>query len=416
MAGAFFKTGLNKALSVLTFIASAVVVSTGRAEVYAAGDCDEADLVHRWSFNGDLRDSVGGAAATVTGASSWDDEAAPTAIALPGGSKGAGEINLGANMLPADGSPVTIEIWATQRAAGNWCRVFDVGANTANYLTLEWENNGAVEEDVCQVKKGGTALVSSIGGVGGFPLGTEWHISMTIVKRDDGRSDLRWMRRDARTGARVKAGSATTSAAWTLADVAANALWLGRSQYNDKDPNAVYNEVRVWKACLSDTQLARNVLLGPDRLPAASAYTLGSVEVAAGAVLEAKTAGVTIGALTGAGRIVGDGMVTVAETLSIGGDAAATLGLDGRLAVAGAWLIAGNGVDGTDRIVGAGTLDLSNAVIALAGGVNVPGELELARVGEVIGWETARVPRGKTLKCEKGVLTLVTPNLVIFVR
>ncbi len=378
-------------------------------------DTEEASLAedalcHRWSFNGNLVDSIGGTTATVSGASSWNDAGHPTAIALPGGAMGAGAVNLGANMLPSDGSPVTIEIWATQHEVRGYSRVFDIGSSKTNYLALEWSYNGDGVRDVAEIKKSST-LMSITGALGGFPLNTEWHISMTIVKRGDGKCDIRWMRRDARTGVLITAGSATTSSAWSVSDVAANALWLGHTQYTDDDPHATYNEVRVWKALLSDAQLSRNVRLGPDRLPSASASTFGSVAVAAGATLETKVAGITVGTFGGTGCVTGSGCLMVADTLSIGGADAATLTLDGHLAVAGTWLIAGR-----DTITGTGMLDISGATITLASDTRNSGRLVLATVGEVVGWDTVNIPRGRILEYADGTLVLRAQHTIIYIR
>ena len=83
-----------------------------------------AELTHRWSFNGDYSDSVGGADAVKCG----------TYVSLYGGrvhmgygacSHGTGYVDLGTNML--DTTTATIEIWARHDGVENWSRVFDYG-------------------------------------------------------------------------------------------------------------------------------------------------------------------------------------------------------------------------------------------------------------------------------------------------
>ena len=81
------------------------------------------NLVHRWSFNGDLTDSVGNQNATAVNAN-FTDFASYT---IPGGTKGTGYIDLGSDILPKDGSGVTLEIWATQLSAQRYSRVFEIG-------------------------------------------------------------------------------------------------------------------------------------------------------------------------------------------------------------------------------------------------------------------------------------------------
>ncbi len=88
--------------------------------------------LHRWSFNGDLSDSMGGQAATAVGAVTSGD----TQYTLAGnGAYGSSYIDLGPNILPADGvTPVTVELWATENATNLWSRIFDFGSDTANNM------------------------------------------------------------------------------------------------------------------------------------------------------------------------------------------------------------------------------------------------------------------------------------------
>ena len=90
----------------------------------AGATISAAELKHRWSFNGDYADAVGGANAVKCG----------TYVSLYGGrvhmgygacSHGTGYVDLGTNML--DTTAATIEIWARHDGVENWSRVFDYG-------------------------------------------------------------------------------------------------------------------------------------------------------------------------------------------------------------------------------------------------------------------------------------------------
>ena len=88
----------------------------------AASAADAAELTHRWSFNGDYADSVGGSTATEIGSAVRINGGQ---VELRGSGNGAGSLNMGSNLL--DASEATVEIWATQRSVKNWARVFDYG-------------------------------------------------------------------------------------------------------------------------------------------------------------------------------------------------------------------------------------------------------------------------------------------------
>ena len=59
------------------------------------------ELVHRWSFNGDYADSIGGTTATMIGSAVGFNEG-NTAVVMSGNGCNTGALNLGANVLPAD--------------------------------------------------------------------------------------------------------------------------------------------------------------------------------------------------------------------------------------------------------------------------------------------------------------------------
>ncbi len=103
--------------------------------------------------------------------------------------------------------------------------------------------------------------------LGGFELGTKFHISMTLTPRADGFVDVKWSKRDAMTGHVIAASSATTKTTFPTSALSGWHFFLGRSFYNDSDASATYDEVRVWKKALTDAQLAWSARLGPDSLP-----------------------------------------------------------------------------------------------------------------------------------------------------
>lgn len=219
-------------------------------------------LVHRWSFNGTLADSVGNKTASSIGtgtAFNGDD----TAIVLSGNGNGAGSVNLGSNILPTD--VVTIEIWATKTGNANWSRIFDYGPNNQNYLQMSWVQNTDPAKDIVEVCNGGVKTQFN-NTMAEYVANTPYHISMTLRSNLNGSTSIRWARRNVSTGNIEKWGSAVVEN-WTLANLSVPVFYLGHSQYSgDGDAKAIYDEVRIWHGVLSDEELTANALLGPDTL------------------------------------------------------------------------------------------------------------------------------------------------------
>lgn len=235
-------------------------------------------LLHRWSFNGtatgggtDLEigadrvesDSVGGQSARLQGAVT----ASGTEVTLAGGQRGNSYIDLGPNILPADGSPATIEIWATQRSAQSWSRVIDIGNATSDGFLIAWSNGTNVNQPVMTLNPYPGTNAS---GLGAYALNVETYTSVAFEPQPEGNWKITARNRDARTGAvlgTVSFLSGTTGGvAWSLAKLGQANCWLGHSQYgSDRDANASYNEVRVWNRALTDGECAAHVQAGPDQ-------------------------------------------------------------------------------------------------------------------------------------------------------
>ncbi|MBP5319769.1 MAG: autotransporter-associated beta strand repeat-containing protein [Kiritimatiellae bacterium] len=245
-----------------------VVLGPSYKGAYAAVTEQSDDLLHRWSFNGSLADSVGGANAEYIGSTSVAYNQEGNAVSLPGGANGTGAINLGHDLFPTDGTPVTLEIWATQREIKNWSRVFDFGNGQDNYILLSWTQGTDINLDDAEVKFNGLAW-QNLNKMAPFTLGQEFHISAVFIPNvfGDGRMMVRWAKRET-NGRLVRSSVTITPAAYSFADLQQNSFFLGRSRYGgDNDAAADYNEVRFWKIALSDEQLTQSVLLGPDALP-----------------------------------------------------------------------------------------------------------------------------------------------------
>jgi len=230
-------------------------------------------LLHRWSFNGDLSDSVGGQTANYVGTASYGYVDNEKLIRLQGGSHGSSGLDLGANLLPTDGSPTTIEIWARNREEQKWGRIFDVGkANGGSgydFIFMSWSGANLSPHDRAEIWDSGASCGTYDDKLYPYDVGTKYHISCVITPSSDGSGKSRFYcaKRDVLTGEILKSFEEETSSSWSLADLQQNVFYLGRSLWSgDSDASADYDEVRIWKRRLSDEELKENVLLGPDRL------------------------------------------------------------------------------------------------------------------------------------------------------
>jgi alpha-N-arabinofuranosidase len=254
----------------------------GVAAALTAADMPSADaLAHRWSFTGNAKDSVTGRDARTIGLPTFSHVVLkrggayhPAWVTLPGGKHNAGHFDLGECALPADADGVTVEIWATPKSIRKWSRIFDYGSDSRNYFCMGWNCETDSGTDGIELCNGGTKY-SAMNRLNPYALGTKYHITVTFVNNKDGSMTMRAMRRNAKTGA-IEREHRQLYRDWTLATFVRPHLLLGGSQYSiDDDAEAEYDEVRVWRAALTDEQLAANVVAGPDVLPAKVSFRTG---------------------------------------------------------------------------------------------------------------------------------------------
>lgn len=246
---------------ITVFAMALLAVAAVRAEQMSASSV----LAHRWSFNGDYGDSAGGSAAEASGSVEFSGDG--KCAVLPGGPRGSGALDLGAGVLPTDGRPFTIEIWAAQIGVQSTSRIFSYhGATAGPRFTMTWTTGTDVLKDKVHINK--TFITEADNTMAPYALDVKYHISITVKPDRNGGCVMRWAKRNAATGAVEKTGS-MHGAFYPPAELEAAGFYLGRSDMAaDSDANASYDEVRVWNGVLSDEQLSANALAGPDALPA----------------------------------------------------------------------------------------------------------------------------------------------------
>ena len=372
--------------------------------------------IHRWSFtDGSLVDSVGGVEAVQVGSASLENNA----VTFPGGVNGSCYLDLGKDVLPSTGD-ATIELWGRRNEAKHqWASMFSIGVNgnNANSLRMAWSNHDAGDgkTDMVYLKKNGGNVFFISNTMSPYVVGTMYHISMRFKQKSDGSTEITWAKRNVETGAIEKTHTEVVSKdIWSLAEYAGNPLVLNHGYDND-DEAATYDEVRIWKGALTDDQLSLNAKLGPDKTIAhPSSGRCGIVEVSEGAVLATPDTGVDCERLTGAGTLEAPSSLTVG-TLDIAGDGFGTFTVDGYLKVAGDWLF-GAGAGSVDRIVGAGTLDLSEANLEPSFTQDAFGSNLMASGVAVSGYEQMTLPDGMDIKYKSGNLRLISSGFMILIK
>ena len=209
-------------------------------------------LQHRYSFNGDAKDSIGHADGVLEGAAVISDGqvhldgTAGTYVNLPGG-------------LIAGDKAVTFEFWATLGTNRSWCRVFDQGSET-------FVNKGRMD-----------LYFSPHSGAGDFRL--------TVMDPNPAERVLRVRGNlDNQTNLYVacvldpSSGflgiytngvlAAATNGLRSLESVATNRFYLGRSLFPTDPPlNGSIREFRIYSAALTAQDVAENFTNGPDVVP-----------------------------------------------------------------------------------------------------------------------------------------------------
>ncbi len=222
-----------------------------------------AQLAHRWSFNGDLKDSVGDKNATIVDGGSNDAILSDTEVTLTGGTRSNSDyVDLPDHVLSSLGSTVTIEVWATQISVQNWSRVFAFGSGTAEHMCMSWCKGTDLNTDhVEYFTANDNSRLDNTNAP--YTLGVQFHI---VVVFEPGLMSWYTARADSARLGEAK-GSFTISDVSQLNDIN---CWLGRSHYEDGTANASYDEFRLWIGALSETEREELHQAGPDAQPQTS--------------------------------------------------------------------------------------------------------------------------------------------------
>jgi hypothetical protein len=217
----------------------------------AAANVSNGDIIHRWSFNGDTSDSVGGENGVLMGNARVDssqlqlDGSDSTYLFLPV----TDSIQNLTNM--------TIEGWATWNdPTGFWERIFDFGSGPLEncFLTPQAGAQGTPFRYAITIGGGGGEQDTSA--FNHFPVGVASHFAITVDK-DFGITTL-YLNGKAQC---IEFGNPIT---FFDMDIPPTNTYLGKSQYNDPYFLGSIDEFRIYNNALSSDDVYNSYLAGPD--------------------------------------------------------------------------------------------------------------------------------------------------------
>jgi autotransporter-associated beta strand protein len=242
----------------------------------------KAKLIHRWSFNGDLTDSIAtdsssddpytNSPATLVDLAGVNPTQTATDITLVGGANGTADyISLGSNLLGGRPVPVTIQGWVTQRTVLNWGRIWDFGSSTTSNIFMSFvqgTNNSSQRAEWTQqgytFGRGDTAIANL------YALNTKMHFAF-IVEPGKGANGTTQVSVYVAAAGAVDMGSPITTftTEGNLRNFVDTLNSLGRSFYaGDNVANATYDEFRIFHGALTSTEREHYHDLGPDLIAA----------------------------------------------------------------------------------------------------------------------------------------------------
>ena len=258
-------------------------------------------LQHRWSFNGSsLADSVGGQTAVAHGSVTFDE----TGVKLPGVKNQTDYVSLG-SVFEDCSDAFTVEMWYRQEGAPGWSRPFTIHGGTDDIYRFWFYSTRGTSAGTIQVNAVAGENKKTVDGDADsvLTIGQMFHISV-VGRRTASGWQLTVNKRDARTGALVSTVAMMAASGWDLSYM--TAFDLGYACVDSKiDNKGYFDEVRVWNRSLTNTELSRSVLAGPDGLPAFDAGLPDetAVMVSSGAALHGQD--ISVASLAGAGGFFG---------------------------------------------------------------------------------------------------------------
>ena len=368
-------------------------------------------LLHRWSFTGgNLADSIAGSVATVCGGGHADGVLREGGmVALPGGTTHERYLDLGSGLFGEEDGPFTIEMWVRiDEFTG--AKLFTLGSTKSGVSVMFINATGLV----CARENGSPGGQSMWGGDKGYPcaVGEVLHLSVVMGAPDaNGKRAVTFRAINTSTGETTHSLLFSSTSPYSPVKYQ-DFFRFGWSWVNEVDSKLAVDEVRIWRAALSQAQLEANAALGPDEVPLLGFVSgSGPAKVASGATFDLGGNTIAYPGIAGAGT-VRNGTATVAALAPEG----STMRLEADVTVTGS-LLFGDG----DSFVATGTLDVDGAEIRYTGTVGNGGAVLVSAEGngEIVGVPASvdlGTNKGYKLSVRSGSIRIVKKGLVLIVK
>jgi hypothetical protein len=349
-------------------------------------------LLHRWSFNcGSLYDSVAAKKATIYGDIEPDVVGAKAnLIATENRSDISTYLDLGSGLFGDSDGDFTVEFWVN-RTGMNDGKLVTIGRNgdsrTEFYINTKGQTLSRV--DGKNGFQGGTPIQ-----LGEPVIGTMYHYSVVFKRNANGSYDTTICRRNS-AGEVVGNVVSLVGAIFSPHLYADTFCFAATPAHPGENTRGLdIDEVRIWKAALSDAQLTKNAQLGPDRLPLLGMgddyASTGPVDIAEGATFDLGGNTIAYGSLTGSGT-VSNGTLALTDTIETHG---LTVGANGIL-------------DLTQATVVCPDVDTQTAVrlVTVADGGRIVGPVK-----------ASRLPKGYVLRQTASGVSAVKCGFILIVK
>ncbi|MCO6046872.1 lamin tail domain-containing protein [Aeoliella sp. ICT_H6.2] len=287
------------------------------------------DLLHRWSFSGDLVDSVGGASGVLVDPTGLADfhSGQLDVSANSGQSSDQGPVfqsgayvDLPNGIISDLGESATFEWWGTVTRNREWAEIFSFGRSQGG----EDQSTGANNQSyITLIPRSGadTVRLTHRQGSSGNESWVDWtedadtHVELHFAVTWDGANNTQTLYVNGQS-----AGSSLTLIDLDDLDDVNN--WLGRSQFGDALFDGRHNEFRIYSRALTSGEVASSYTAGADAViagPTIGSFVADASDVVPGQsvtlawnVQEADTLVIT----PDVGNVLGQSQVMVAPTTS----------------------------------------------------------------------------------------------------